>query len=499
MTTIAAQYAEPPLILTVDIGSSSTRTLLFDREGREVLGSLARVEHSLRSTADGGVEDDAPAALERVATCIDQTLAQVGALATQIGAVALDSYVSNVLGVDAAGQPLTPIYLYADTRSSAAARELRARLDEQAILQRTGCPLHSSYLPARLYWLQLTQPAIVRQVARWFSLGEYLFWHWFGHTQLSFSVASWSGLLNRHSLTWDAPLLAELGLDPAQFSPLVDANAALHGLRAPYAARWPSLAQIPWFPAIGDGAAANLGSGCTTAARVALTVGTTGALRVVLPSLPKVPAGLWCYRVDRQRILLGGATSEGGNLFAWLRSVLQLGDPVTVEAALAAGQPDAHGLTVLPFLAGERSPGWASDLRASIVGLSLNSTALDILHAGLEAVAYRFALIAQLLIPQLPDAPCFVANGGALLNSPAWAQICADVLGQPLYASAITEPSSRGAALLALESLGVLANLEALPLEYSCVYTPDAARHQRYCVGLERQQQVYAALLMNSE
>src|SRR6185312_3584306 len=108
---------------------------------------------------------------------------------------------------------------------------------------------------------------------------------------------------------------------------------------------------------------------------------------------PAPPRGLWRYRVDRRRSLLGGATSEGGNVYAWCREVLRLPDDDAVEAALRARTPDTHGLTVLPFLAGERAPGWRGDRRAAITGLSLDTTALDVVHAALEAVALRLALV----------------------------------------------------------------------------------------------------------
>lgn len=509
MAIVAPQDAETPLVLALDVGSSSTRALLFDRRGREIAGCVARQQYAVHTTADGGVEDDADAALTRIVQCIDGALAQAGPLVAQIAAVAVTTYVSNLLGVAAGARPLTPVYLYADTRSAAAAAALRTRLDEAAILDRTGCPLRTAYLPARLRWLQHVQPQLVRQVSRWITLGEYLELRLFGQCRVSYSVASWSGLLDRRALTWDGPLLAEIGLDAGRLSPLVDAQQPLSGLSAPYAQRWPALAHIPWFPAIGDGAAANLGSGCADPTRIALTVGTTGALRAVVPdeqrtashpnSQSPIPMGLWCYRVDARRALLGGATSEGGNVFVWLKRVLRLGDAALIEAALAAGEPDGHGLTVLPFLAGERSPGWAAAARAEIGGLRLATTAEDILRAGLEAVTYRFALIAGLLEAALPGVQAFVASGGALLASPAWTQIIADTLGRPLYASAIDEPSGRGAALLALEALGLLDEIAALPLEYSHIYEPDPARHARYAAAIARQQALYERLIAPEE
>ena len=126
-------------------------------------------------------------------------------------------------------------------------------------------------------------------------------------------------------------------------------------------------------------------------------------------------------------------------------------------------EPDGHGLTVLPFLAGERSPGLAGHARATVHGLSQAITPLDILRAGLESVAYRIGLVFELLRRLLPGDPGIVASGGALLGSPAWLQIMTDVFNRPVAVSEVQEASGRGAALLALEALGALADLGKAP------------------------------------
>jgi gluconokinase len=313
---------------------------------------------------------------------------------------------------------------------------------------------------------------------------------------VSLSVASWTGLLNRQTLAWDAELLAHLDLSADRLPPLVDAGTPFTGLLPEYAARWPALRDVPWFPALGDGAAANLGSGCVAPDRVALTIGTTGAMRVVTPDRQRpvnVPLGLWLYRVDAERGLLGGALTEGGSLFAWMQQTLALGG--NLEADLAQMQPDSHGLTLLPFLAGERSPGWAENAQAAITGLRLSTTPLDILRAGLESIALRFALVYRRLNEAVPQAREVIASGGAILASPAWMQIIADALNRPLTACAEAEASSRGAALLALESLGALRDLREAPPALGQTYFPDEARHEKYADALERQQELYAALV----
>jgi gluconokinase len=484
-----------PLILTLDIGSSSVRAMLFDAQGRAVAGVEAREAYNVRTDASGRAEDDADEMLARVGRCLDTALTQAGPLAQQIGAVAVDTLVSNLFALDAYSRPLTPIITYADTRNDADAVALRARLDEQEIHQRTGCMLRTSYWPARLAWFHRTHPAVFVQAARWVTIGEYLELTLFGHCRVSSSAAAWSGLLDRERLLWDEPLLAELGVRPEQLSPVVDASEPLAELLPPYATRWPALRSVPWFPAIGDGAAANLGSGCAAPGRTALTVGTTGALRVVLPRVVEVPHGLWCYRVDRTRALLGGATSEGGNVYAWMQEALRLGPEAEVEAAVAALAPDGHGLTILPFFAGERSPGWAGDARATISGITLGTTPLEIMRAGMEAVAYRFALIAAALFEAVRSPGTIVASGGALLASPPWLQIIADVLGQPVVASGETEATSRGTALLALEALGALPSLADAPSSFGATYEPNMAHHAIYQTAIERQQQLYVQMI----
>jgi gluconokinase len=193
-----------------------------------------------------------------------------------------------------------------------------------------------------------------------------------------------------------------------------------------------------------------------------------------------------------------GATSEGGNVYAWLRQTLHLGEPTAVEAELAAFPPDGHGLTVLPFVAGERSPGWAGNVPATIHGLTLATTPIAILRASLEAVAYRFAVIQQRICGRADCTHRLIASGGALLSSPAWIQMFADVLGRPVAVSAEPEATSRGAAVLALHALGALPSLESTHMAEEKVYEPNRARHAIYQDAIARQRWLYDRLIAAS-
>ncbi len=485
-------------ILTLDIGTSSTRAMLFDEQARAVPDSEAQFKYEMHTTPDGGVEADADTLLACAERAMDDLLAQAGARAHHIVAVASDSLVSNVLGVDADGRAVTPVFTYADTRNARQVAELRARLDERATHQRVGTLFHSSYLPARFLWLARNRADEFKRVKYWMSLGEYFLWRWTGERACSYSVASWTGLLNRQKLDWDEELIAQLPITRSQLSPLVDHDHNVGALHGEYAKRWSALRAAKFFPTIGDGATANLGSGCVDPLRIALTIGTSSAMRVTYPRGTRpIPWGLWSYSVSRDLELLGGALSEGGNLFAWMNETLRL--DTQVEHILAAMQPDAHGLTVLPFLAGERAPNWNANARAAIIGLSLSTRPIDILRAGLEAIAYRLGLIFQLVRDVVPGASTVIASGGALMNSPAWIQIIADTLGVPVIASAEPEATSRGTALLALKALGIIQSLNDLPAQIGAVFTPDAARHEIYARAMERQKWLYNQIVMQDQ
>jgi gluconokinase len=463
---------------------------LYDVEARPVEGHAARVAYAPRITPDGGAELDPDALFEDVCRTVDQVLAKLPA---RVLAVAASTFWHSLLGLDAGGRPLTPLYLWLDGRSRGEMAELRQRLDEREVHARTGCVLHSTYWPARLRWLQHTRSDVFKRVKRWVSFGEYLLQRLAGSSAVSVSMASGTGLLDVHTLEWDAPMLEFLGLEPAQLgtlTPLKDTSTTTD--------RWQALERVPWLPAVGDGACSNLGAGCASPDRFALMIGTSGAERAVWspPAQFSIPWGLWSYRVDEQRVAMGGALNDGGSLLDWLRASLQLPDLAASEKAVAAIEPDSHGLTVLPLWGGERNPGWADDARGAIVGLRLGTEPAAILRACMEGVALRFAAIDGLLLDALPRAREVIATGGALLHSPAWMQIVADALGRPVYASTEAEASSRGAALLGLEAVGGLAaGLESVPPSTTRRFDPVPAHGERYRAAAERQRHLYDAVV----
>ena len=278
-------------------------------------------------------------------------------------------------------------------------------------------------------------------------------------------MASGTGLLDLERGDWDDELLNALALDAEKLPEIGDE---------------PVGEAEPWYPALGDGACSNVGIGCVTRERAALTIGTSAAYRTVYDARRAQPRpGLFVYRLDARRYVEGGSFSDGDNLLFWLRDRFRLPD----ADVLADRDPDAHGLTFLPLLGGERSPGWNARARGAIAGLSFDTQPLDLVHAALEGVALRFAEIAE----RMPEVQEVVATRQALLANADWMQILADALGRRVVASAEDEGSSRGAAVVALERLGAQPPAARL----GQVFEPRPDRTDAYAQARERQAALY--------
>ncbi len=488
--------AEAPLVLSLDIGSSSVRAAAYDARGRRVNGSAAQVTYRLATTPDGGVEVDATALFERLCAAVDAALHRLAGRAHEIAGVGTSVFVSSVVGLDGDGNPLSPLYTYADTRNAPDSAALRCDWDVDDIYDRTGCPIHASYLPARIRWLRRVAPAQFSLTDRWVSFGEFVFARIFGRSEgLGLSVAAWTGLLNRRTLDWDEKVLELLRLNRRRLGSIDARGDPVIGLAQPWARRWPALAAVPWLPPLGDGLCSNLGTAPRVDAAVVMNLGTSAAVRTLVRGPRRtVPRGLWEYRVTEELSLLGGALSNGGNVAVWMRETLTQPADGEIDQIVGAVPPDGHGLTVLPFFAGERSPGWNDAARATIHGLGLHTRPVEILRAGMESVAYRLATVYELLQPAVKGVHSIAISGGGFRQSAVWSQIVADVLGRPVLRSAAREATSRGAAIWALRALDIVDAWEAVEPPGGELIQPDRTAHRRYRSARARQQDLYQRL-----
>ncbi|GIJ57583.1 gluconokinase [Virgisporangium aurantiacum] len=480
---VALDAALDPLVLAVDIGSTATRGGVHDASGRRVHGLQHKVPHAFTVAPDGSSVIDP----DQITSEVEQVLDAVTGdrrLNTRIAGVAMDTFAASLIAVDAAGRALTPCLTYADSRSAEAVTALRAELDEHAVQQRTGTRLHTSYHTPRLRWLAAAQPRIFAAAAGWWSLGEYVLARLVGHPLAGTSTVAWTGLLDRRTGELDAELLAAAGVRAEQFSPPRD-------LPDPASAHRPGLDRAVWFPAITDGFASNVGSGATDATVLTAATATSGALRVLLdgPADP-LPFGLWNYRVDARRTLLGGAINDVGRAVSWAMSTLRLSPDLA--AVLTAPPSDATPL-VLPYLTGERAPGWVGGARAVLGGVSA-ATDGDALFRGIvEGVAMTYARVADELRPAAPRVVEVAAAGRVSNDRPEWLQILADVLGRPVTHVTRRRATQRGTALLALDLLAP--DVPRASRTTGVTYEPRPAYVDHYADRRARFAEIYDALV----
>jgi gluconokinase len=450
-------------VLALDVGTSSVRARVYDERAEHLKEAEAHTRYEVTHGHDGHAEFDPDDLVEATAAAIEEAKDEAEA---PIDAVGASCFWHSVMAVDARGRACSSLLTWRDTRSVDAAEELARRLDADAVHARTGCFLHPSFWPAKLAWLRERDPELFASAHRFVSFSDYLYGRLIGEVGTSLSMASATGLLDIQERCWDEELLELLGIGPERLPEISDEPAG---------------DGVPWFPALGDGACSNLGSGCTTADRAALMIGTSGAMRVLYEAERAQPRpGLFLYRLDRRRLVEGGSLSDGGNLHAWLEQTLRLPEKP------ALGEPGAHGLTFLPLLGGERSPGWNGRARGAIAGLTFDTRPEGILQAALEGVAYRFREVAD----QLTGVREVVATGGALAANPDWVQILADVLERPIALSEVTEASARGAAVAALERLGASPPAAGV----GETFEPRPERAEAYRAAHERQRDLYDAV-----
>jgi gluconokinase len=489
-------------ILALDVGSSSVRAMLYENlpEGvQRIPDALAQRKFQFDTEEAGQSTVDPEFLRDLLEQCIDEIL-QYPAAQT-IEAVGMATFAGNWMLFTSYSTfvPKTELFTYADSRSAtitASAYMDKAEAAQQ--LQRLGAPFHSAYWPAQIIMADISHFSQVipgQTMPHLADFATYIYSIWFSqegqvhNVPMSYSMASWSGILNRKELAWDKQW-THLA-DKRSWASLADFTQAQLGLNENYAKRWPALANVPFYLAVGDGAAAQVGSGAVEVGTAALTIGTTAAIRKVsTEALPPVPSGCWSYRIDKEHHLTGGALSEGGNIFAWAKETFNL-EAVDIEAQLSQREPDSHGLTVLPLLNGERSPNWRGDATGTIHGLRLSTEPIDIVHALLEAVALRLAYIANQL--ELTESTHLMAAGGALQASPAWAQIIANALGREIYVMDEPEITSLGVAQLVHAALKGEKITGAKP-KIAKIYKPNSNHFLRYNEAQERQNELYKRL-----
>jgi gluconokinase len=467
-------------IVGIDIGTTSTKAVAFTAGG-EVLGS-AGASYPVFTDADGRHELDPDQLFDAVLSVLSSVRGY-----GELAAVSFSCAMHSLILVDGAGKPLTRAMTWADLRSEAYAAALKGSAAGRQIYRQTGTPIHAMSPLCKLLWLKDKQPVLFGRAAHFIGIKEYIWWRLFGKYQVDLSVASATGLLDIREFCWNRASLELAGVQAGQLSEPV---SCMHSESA-LLPEWQSLGLpvgMPFVVGASDGCLANLGTGAVGSGATALTIGTSGAVRMAA-ARPEYDERerLFSYILDKQLYICGGATNNGGNAVQWYADLV-LGPGDRDAAALdklvasAEGVPaGCEGLIFLPYLLGERAPIWDADAKGVFFGIRAIHGQANFTRALLEGISYGLRQIGVSLEETIGPIGEIYASGGFTRNV-FWLQLLADVFLKKVQVTAQSDASAIGAAMLGWHALGVFDSLEAAAslAKVAATYEPDAARHGVY-------------------
>ena len=361
--------------------------------------------------------------------------------------------------------------------------------------------MHAVYLPAKLRWLQEERPELYRRARAFVSIKGYVLERLTGERVEDLALASSSGLLDVHSLDWHPPALEAAGIDDPAFLPRLIQPQEIAGTLLDEVARSWGIEPVPVVAGGTDGPFANVGAGCVGQGDMAITVGTSSAVRMIVDS-PKLDAyqRTWCYYLGDSAWIVGGAVNGGGSTLNWLATAfpgLGAGDSIhrRLDEMARGVPPGADGLIFAPYLAGERNPGWQGEARGYMAGIGLHHRADHFVRAAMEGIAYQIAWVYE-SVAETAGEPRSIRITGGFVNSSVWPQILADVLGRELEVPVNNEGSLLGSAVFGFGAVDPALDWRDLarqvPLEARI--TPDAQRNQRYRQMFSEYKEVYRAM-----
>lgn len=479
-------------IVGIDVGTTSVKVGLYAPDGRE--HTVASRDYPLHTPHPGWAEQDPDQIVDATLDALADVAGHAADAGLAVAGIATSTVMHSLLGVDADGAARTPMLTYADTRAWRQAEELRA--DHLDVYRRTGTPMHPMAPLVKLRWIHQERPDLAEGVQRWITIKEHILASLTGQAVIDHASASATGLFGLEAADWDDEAVGLAHIDTGQLATPVPTDHVLDGLTTAVAERTGLSADTPVVAGATDGVLANLGVGALSGGLGAVTIGTSGAVRVTVDApVTDERMRLFCYALTSERWVVGGAISNGGLWLRWLREEV-LGTDLDADRLtdLAADVPaGSDGVTVLPYLTGERAPQWSPVPSGVVFGLRFEHGRAHLVRAGLEGVAHQLRLVTDALADCGHPLERLRATGG-FTNSPLWLQLVADVLEIPLDLPRVSEATAFGAGLLGMTALGLVDGIDAVEdlIVVRDRLDPDAddravhrAAHERYAELVE--------------
>ncbi len=449
-----------PVFLGLDLGTTGVRVVAVTLEG-EIVAAVTR-GYPLLTPRPGWTEQRPSDWLSAVAAALREMVTRLGR--RRIAALGLSGQMHGLVALDRAGTVIRPAILWNDQRTGEAVAAIEAAIPRDELIRRTGNRAATGFQLPKLIWLRSQEPVAFARVATVLLPKDFVAHGLTGELATEPSDASGSGCFDLTTRRWAPEILDAVGLDIRWFPPIV-ASTDIVGRVTGAATEWCALpAGTPVVAGAGDNAAAATGLGVSNRRprRGSVSLGTSGVIFAPLSTPTPDPEGrvhLFCH-ADGQYHLLGVTLAAAGSL-QWFRDTLAPGRAFDDLLALAGeSPPGAHGVTFLPYLAGERTPYMDPALRGAWTGLSLATGQGDLVRSLLEGVAFSLRDVLDLVRP-LSNVNALLATGGGA-RSDLWLRMVGDVLETPLVRPRRDEGAAYGAALLAMLGTGGVATLDHL-------------------------------------
>ncbi|MBE9190519.1 gluconokinase [Gloeocapsopsis crepidinum LEGE 06123] len=452
----------------VDLGTTSTKAIVFSTSG--AIKGMGNQGYKIIVPKPTWAEQDPEAIFSAVIAAVRDAVDAAEISKSAIAALGFSAATHSLIAVDAKNYPLTNAIIWADNRSIHQTEQLKQQNIKHDLYLRTGSPIHPVSVVTKLMWMRETNPDVFEKAAKFISIKEYVFYQLFERYIIDYSIASATGLLNLKQLDWDEEALELAGIRSEKLSDLVSPTHVLRGMKTRHAEVMGIAPDTPVVIGANDGVLANLGVGAIAKGEVAITIGTSGAVRTVVDTpLTDEKERTFCYALTEKHWVIGGPTNNGGIVLRWFRdnfcapeveTAKQLGvDPydLMIEAAMEVS-PGAEGLLCLPYLSGERAPYWNAKTRGLFFGVGLHHGRSHFIRAIMEGILFNVYSVNVALQELTGDIKEIRASGGFARSTP-WRQLMADLFGIEVLMPEVYEGSGFGAAVLAMYSVGAIADL----------------------------------------
>jgi gluconokinase len=460
-------------LLAVDIGTTSAKCLAVSADGNVL--SVQQKFYPTSFPQPGFAEQDPETIYQGVLEIIRASVKDPSSCA----GVCFSAAMHSLTAVDAAGKAMMPLIIWSDLRSTQQSRALERQGLAATLCNTTGTPVHPMSPLCKLMWLKEERPDIFSNAFKFLSIKEYIFFRFTGKFVIDHSIASATGMFDLEKLAWSEQALQLLSLSEEKLSEPVEVTAKFY-LRPEMTDQLGIDQHVPIIIGASDGCLAQLGSGAMRSGDLSITVGTSGAVRLVSSKRLIDSSGkIFNYVLNKDQYVCGGATNNGTALLNWYTKKI---DPSSetkmtalVEKALTI-PPGCEGLIMLPYLLGERAPVYNPDSRGVFFGMAVHHTSLHLQRAMLEAICFELMWIVEFIESASTTCSRILVSGG-FTHSPPWVQLLSDVMGRELILTEKQDASSYGAAMMGWGTLGYSLQAEQTEVQ---VFRPDQQIHSTY-------------------